>query len=116
MSDRCLLEGAVNYCYCDESGMGNEPFAVMVGVLVDAGRMHLTKQDWRELLAELNRRTKRNRDITELKTADFYAGHGEWRDIDGEERSDVIDAILDWLIERKHHLTYSAVSKAHYFL
>jgi len=41
-------------CYCDESGTGNEPIAVMVGVLVDAHRMHITKQEWCALLDYLS--------------------------------------------------------------
>ena len=38
----------MNLCYCDESGTGNEAIAVMAGIVVDAGRMHLTKA-WVEI-------------------------------------------------------------------
>ena len=41
-------------CYCDESGTGKEPIAVMVGVVVDSQRMHITKEDWDELLNHLS--------------------------------------------------------------
>lgn len=38
-----LLRELMKLCYCDESGTGNEPVAVMVGIVVDTKRMHLTK-------------------------------------------------------------------------
>ncbi len=43
----------VKFCYCDESGTGDEPLAMMVGVIVDAQRMHCTKHDWESLLSSL---------------------------------------------------------------
>ena len=33
-----------------------EPFAVMVGIIVDSHRMHLTKKDWADLLLKLSRK------------------------------------------------------------
>jgi hypothetical protein len=36
-------------CYFDESGTGEEPVAVVTGVVVDAQRMHATKEHWSEL-------------------------------------------------------------------
>jgi hypothetical protein len=103
----------VNLCYCDESGTGEEPIATMVGIIVDAARMHLTKQNWEELLTELSHMA--NRQIRELHTTNFYAGNGIWRDIDGPTRAAVITAIIEWLAERKHHLVYTSVVKASYF-
>lgn len=34
----------MKFCYVDESGTGDEPYAVMVGIVVDTQRMHVTKQ------------------------------------------------------------------------
>lgn len=103
----------VNLCYCDESGVGDEPIAVMVGVVVDASRMHLTKGHWQDLLNVLSELA--GRQIVELHTRDFYAGNGIWRDrLDGPERAGVFDSIFDWLAERKHHVVYSAVLKDSY--
>jgi hypothetical protein len=99
-------------CYCDESGTGDEPIAVMVGVLVDATRMHITKKDWCDLLAKLSELA--GREITELHTRNFYAGNGPWRAIDGPRRAEIISAILEWLGERKHRLTFSSVCRAQY--
>ena len=41
-------------CYCDESGTGDEPIAVLVGVVVDSQRMHVTKEHWGDLLENLS--------------------------------------------------------------
>jgi hypothetical protein len=110
---RLLEDGGVNFCYCDESGTGQEPIATMVGIVVDAGRMHLTKSDWLDLLGILSAETQRT--VTELHAAAFYSGNGIWRGIDGPERALVITEVLNWLAERKHHVVYVAVDKSSYF-
>ena len=112
-NERLLVEDAVNFCYCDESGTGQEPIATMVGIIVDTGRMHLTKADWKELLRILSDAIGRN--VSELHAADFYAGNGVWRNLTGQQRARVITAILDWLTNRKHHVVYSSVVKESYF-
>jgi hypothetical protein len=104
----------VNLCYCDESGIGEEPIAVMAGIVVDASRMHLTKGHWQELLDDLSAIV--GRQVVELHTREFYAGNGIWRDrLDGPERAGVFTAIFDWLAERRHHVVYSAVLKESYY-
>ena len=110
---RLLVEGSVNFCYADESGIGGEPIATMVGIVVDAGRMRPTKADWLALLELLNQITKRP--LTELHTADFYSGNGVWRGVDGPSRAIVISAILEWLATRKHHVIYTSVLKSSYY-
>jgi len=102
----------MNLCYCDESGTGEEPIAVMTGIVVDASRMHLTKAHWQALLNELSREA--GRQIVELHTRDFYAGNSVFRGLDGPTRSTVISNIFGWLSERKHHIVYSAVLKDSY--
>lgn len=99
----------MKFCYIDESGMGEEPVVVMVAVIVDAQRMHKTKSDWDDLLSELSERLKRK--VTEFHTRDFYSGNGPWRNIPGDERSAIIDAIFDWVEERKHKVVCAAVDK-----
>jgi hypothetical protein len=44
----------MKFCYIDESGTGEEPYALMVGIIVDTQRMSLTKQHWKGLLAALS--------------------------------------------------------------
>src|SRR5699024_2203059 len=43
---------------------------------------------------------------------EFYPGNGVWRGLDGKIRSQIIDLIFEWLVERKHHVIISAVDKA----
>ena len=71
-NERLFREDAVNSCYCDESGTGQEPIATMVGVIVDASRMRKTKEDWQFLLNILSQLA--GKQIAELHTADFYTG------------------------------------------
>ena len=99
-------------CYCDESGTGNEPIAVMVGIVVDASRMHLTKVHWGNLLKILS--DIAGRPIVELHTRNFYAGNGVFRGIDGPQRSEIISAVCEWLTDRKHHVVYTSVLKDEY--
>lgn len=100
----------MKFCYVDESGTGSEPFAVMVGIIADAQRMHVTKDDWSQLLAILTRLV--GRPVGEIHTNDFYPGNGPWRGLDGDSRTKIIAAIFKWLDDRKHSIVYSAVDKA----
>ena len=101
----------MKFCYFDESGTGHEPFAVMVGVIVDTQRMHLTKTDWSELLETFSKIIGKR--VDELHTREFYRGNGIWRNTNtGPIRSEIILAILDWLKKRKHKITFSAVEKS----
>ncbi|NIU83530.1 MAG: DUF3800 domain-containing protein, partial [Candidatus Thorarchaeota archaeon] len=102
----------MKFCYLDESGTGKEPYAVMAGVIADAGRMHVTKKEWSEALEALSEIV--GRPVREIHTADFYAGNGIWRGLDGNTRAKMISAIFNWLAERKHKIVYSAVDKSKY--
>ena len=103
----------MKFCYCDESGMGEEPIATMVGVVVDADRMHLTKADWVGLLEILSGVTEHR--VTELHMRDLYPGNGPYRNVlDGAERAGLITQICEWIAERKHHFVYTAVVKERY--
>lgn len=102
----------MKFCYIDESGLGSEPYLVMVGVVVDAQRMHRTKERWEDFLGMLTKICKRT--IKEFHTRDFYSGNGLWRGIDGPERAKIISAILDWWGRRKHHLIFTAIDKQAY--
>lgn len=99
-------------CYCDESGTGSEPIAVMVGIVVDCQRMHITKDHWKDLLQQLSDIT--DKEISEIHTRDFYAGNGPWRGLDGPQRAQIITTVFEWLRERKHHVVYTSVCKEEY--
>lgn len=103
----------MKFCYIDESGIGEEPYAVMVGIIVDAKRMHLTKDHWSSLLRDLSGLAGRS--ITEIHTRDFYAGNGPWRGLEGKQRSQIITKIFKWLRDRKHLIVYSAVDNKKFY-
>jgi len=99
----------MKFAYIDESGTGDERFAVMVGVIVDAYRMRPTKDDWNSLLAYLSEISGRN--VKEFHTRDFYAGNSPWRGLRGDIRAEVISAIFEWFRDRGHHIVFSAIDK-----
>lgn len=103
----------MKFCYVDESGTGDEPYAVMVGIVIDSQRMHVTKEHWQELLNHLSKIVEH--DLTEIHTRDFYSGNGVWRKMDGHLRSLFITAVFEWLSNRKHHIVFSSVNKSLYF-
>lgn len=98
----------MKFCYADESG-GKE-ITVVLGVVVDAIRMHRTKTDWEELLADLAKISKGR--VAELKGGQLYRGNDYWRDWDAGERTALIEEILRWMSDRKHSVTFGAVSRA----
>ena len=99
----------MKFIYLDESGMAEEPIGIMVGVIADSYRMRPTKEAWNSLLSALSRIIGRT--IEEIHTRDFYSGNSPWRDLNGNQRSDIISAIFKWLQSRKHAIVYSAVDK-----
>lgn len=102
----------MKFCYIDESGTGSEPYAVMVGIIVDAQRMKPTKADWNGLLEKLSKII--GKDVPEFHTRDFYPGNGIWRGISGNDRKLIISEILKWLVARKHQLAISSIDKEKY--
>ena len=99
----------MKFVYIDESGLGEEPIGVMVGVVADSHRMRVTKQDWTSLLDILSRII--GRQIEEIPYRVFYSGNSPWRDLNGGQRSAIINAIFQWLHERRHSIVYTAVDK-----
>jgi len=69
--------------YCDETGTGEEPYAVLHGVVVDASRMHVTKADWASFLSQLSEMV--GQDFQELHTRNFYPGSGIWKKLTGQQ-------------------------------
>lgn len=102
----------LKFCYVDESGTGDEPYAVMVGIVVDALRMRPTKTDWEHFLLGLQEFI--GRPIEELHTRDFYAGNGPWRGIDGPQRARIIESVMAWLSGRKHSIVFSSADKGRF--
>ena len=99
----------MKFCYADESGHGAE-IVVVAGVIVDATRMNRTKSDWGQLISILDENS--NGRLVELKGRELYRGNATWREWDGGVRSKIIDIIIRWMNERRHAITFGAVSKS----
>ena len=102
----------MKFCYIDESGTGDEPFAVMAGVIADTHRMRVTKAEWSELLTMLSNIVGRT--LTEIHTCDLYSGRKPWDTLDDNNRIRIINAIFNWFKERNHKIVFSAVDKTKY--
>jgi hypothetical protein len=102
----------MKFCYFDESGMGNEPYLVVAGIIVDAQRMHITKDAWADFLDYLSNASGRR--VHEFHSRDFYRGNGVWHGIDGAERTRLIEAVLSWVQRRKHKCLFAGLNKAEF--
>jgi hypothetical protein len=100
----------MKFCYVDESGKGNEPILVVAGIVTDSHRMHVTKKVWSDLIAVFADYLKKP--VDEFHTKHFYRGNGIWRDLDGDQRTAVMNIILKWLTVRNHKVVFSAIDKA----
>lgn len=100
----------MKFCYADESGHGSEPVIVLAGVIVDAQRMHVTKEDWDDLIRDLTEISGGR--VAELKAGNLYRGNDYWRAWDSGERTALIEDIIGWMTDRHHRVTFSAVTKA----
>ena len=108
----------MKFCYVDESHQageagginGGDRLTVVVGVVVDAMRMHQTKADWKEFLTNLREVT--GRPVSEIKGSQLYRGNAAWRGWHGDERRELIDNIIDWVVDRKHKVTFGAISRS----
>ena len=98
----------MKFCYADESGVGSE-VTVIAGVVIDAQRMNRAKIDWDELLDDVRGSVEGN--FLELKGRHLYRGNQVWRELDGGERTKFIEQIIQWMVKKKHHLTFGAVLK-----
>jgi hypothetical protein len=99
----------MKFVYADETGTGDGSTVIVVGIVLDAYRMHITKRDWKDLLAAFSKMTGRT--LSELHFRNFYSGRKEWNGLPGDQRAAGISYILRWLSERKHKLTFSAINK-----
>jgi len=103
----------MKFVYIDESGTGEEPIGVMVGVIADSHRMRVTKEHWNGLLSDLSEII--GREIDEVHTRDFYSGNSPWRDLKGSQRAVITDTIFEWLRDRRHSIVFTAVDKARFY-
>ena len=82
---------------------------IVAGIIVDAARMSKAKRDWDELMEDAQAHLTGN--VAELKARDLYQGNDKWRRIDGGERNDLMENIITWMANKRHKLTFGAVSR-----
>lgn len=99
-------------CYIDESGTGDEAYAVMAGLVVDTYRIGTAKKEWDQLLDRVSKLA--HRPVREIHMRDFYSGKGAWYGSNGNERAAVVEDILNWIKERRHSVIFYAIDKNKY--
>jgi hypothetical protein len=68
-------------CYVDESGnQASDPCLIMFGLLVDALRLHRTREEFGELFETVKENFAE--DLKELKGSQMLFGRDRWRKID----------------------------------
>ena len=83
---------------------------MVAGIVTDLHRIQITKRDWLDIIAVFAERLKKP--VDEFHTKHFYRGNGIWRDLDGQQRTDVMNALLEWLTKRNHKVVFSTIDKA----
>ena len=71
--------------------------------------MNRAKADWAELLDDIRGSVEGS--FVELKGRHLYRGNQVWRELDGGERTKFIERIIQWMVKKKHHVTFGAVVK-----
>ena len=98
----------MKFCYLDESGGKDTGVIVLGGIIVDSQRMNLAKRECSELLSTIS--TLARREVSEIHAKDLIPGRNAWNGVDSNIRLQAVTGILDWLKERKHKITFAAIS------
>ena len=114
----------MKFCYIDESQQEGitvrdsieiqDNITIIVGILVDAQRLHRSRKEWKDLLIrELEiSELKYPNGLREIKGKDLYGRGGYWKKYDWERRKQLIDKFIGWTVKRKHKITFGAVSES----
>ena len=98
----------MKFCYLDESGGKDTGIMVLGGIVVDSQRMNLAKREYADLLSTLSGLASRQ--VSEIHAKDLIPGRKAWHGVVANSRKMVVKRILDWLAERKHRITFAAIS------
>jgi hypothetical protein len=105
------MSAQMKICYVDESGNNpQDPYLVMVGILVDAYRLNRTKEDFADIFDEIQSLFEEN--LRELKGSKMIFGRDRWRKVDPEVRKRIAGYLCGWIAERKHRLALSAIDRS----
>ena len=95
----------MRFCYVDETGFdGESATAVMVGIVCDSQRLARAQHDLKEVFSD-----DQFVMLKELKGKHLYRGKKRWNGIDGPIRSEIIDKLIEWVVEKKHQLALAAI-------
>lgn len=97
--------------YVDETGIdGKAPVVVMVGVVANSSRLARTQEEFAGIFADLQERAA---NLREIKSVELLKGTGKWRKavLSNEERISLIRELCHWVVERKHDLVLSAITR-----
>lgn len=98
--------------YLDESGKEESDVSVIAGVVVDAYRVHSSRQEWLEILQQMA--VLAEKPVAEFHMRDVYNRAEEWKDVTPENRGRAVETVLEWLVKRKHSVVFSATLKAEF--
>lgn len=97
----------MKFCYVDESQQSD--ITVIASILIDAHRLHISRKKWKDLLID---ELENPNELSEIKGKELYNGRGYWKRYDGERRKQLITRFIEWIADRKHKITFGAVSKS----
>jgi hypothetical protein len=96
----------VKLVFLDESGTKDDPVSVTAGIVVDEYRVHSTKREWLQLLA--NQSQLMGRTVSEFHMTHVYGGREEWRGIADTVRTQAVIDVLSWVADKGHKVVFSA--------
>ena len=98
-------------CYVDESGnTAQDPCLVMVGILVDAARLHRTQKEFAEVFDIVQGLFEEN--LRELKGSKIILGRDRWRKVNPDIRKLIAGYFCSWIAQKKHRLIVTAIDQA----
>lgn len=98
--------------YLDESGKEEHDVSVVAGLVVDAYRVHSSRQEWLEVLQQMA--VLAAKPVAEFHMVDVYNRAGEWADVSHENRGQAVSIVLAWLAKKRHRVVFSATLKAEF--
>jgi hypothetical protein len=98
--------------FLDESGKRHDDISVTAGVVIDAYRVHKARRDWSSLLDDISWRL--GKPLPEFHMSHVYSGNEIWYGCPIDIREWAILSVLDWIVDNKYSLVFSASEKNAY--
>lgn len=105
-------------CYIDESGHcgekfnPNQPVEVLCGVVTDLTKLFKTNREHNGMLRILE---EEGIPANEVKSSNIYRGRGNWRGVSPKKRSEFINELLNWAVERSCKFVVSPIDSKKFF-